>query len=449
VIVLPGRALGVAVVLLAATSAAWGQTPAPAPSEPTPATPTVGGPEPFDPTAPAPIEQGPAVPAPTVIIGPNLFNPPAPQGPVTLTPSFTLSEEFNDNVFLNNRNKKYDFITGFTPGITLTLQQPEYRFNAGYNLTAEIHARETELSGINRQNLYADLFYRLSPRWSLTLTDRFTYDENTNAANAEGIATGRRTSWSNTLSPGVNFQWTPRTALRAFGSWRILRFDDDTEDGDGGAGGSQGSDTYRVGGAVDHIYTPRLTFTGSLTYAYFDIEDEPSASTFVPRVGLTYRITETLTGSLSGGPSILVRDGDTRVTPAVAASLAQRFSWGSVSGAYTRDVGVAGGLGGTTENQSLAAILSVTTLVRGLSLGLTPRWSMSSREDVGGGGRGDEETETVTVGLTARYQLARRFTLIGSYNFFTQEISGSGRGREVDQNRIFVGLQYGYPINFD
>ncbi len=47
------------------------------------------------------------------------FFPEVPvRGPLVFFPTFTISEEFTDNVFLNNAVKESDFITGFTPATT-------------------------------------------------------------------------------------------------------------------------------------------------------------------------------------------------------------------------------------------------------------------------------------------------------------------------------------------
>src|SRR2546422_8037763 len=52
---------------------------------------------------------------------------PAQRGPVTLTPSISVSEEYNDNLFFNNQDRQRDFITGFSPTITLFVNRSEER----------------------------------------------------------------------------------------------------------------------------------------------------------------------------------------------------------------------------------------------------------------------------------------------------------------------------------
>src|SRR5262249_3594944 len=122
-------------------------TPAPrAPSAPpTPGTPPTPTESPTGvPGGPTPSGTLPSVQIPGVLLPPgsllDLLYAPAPQGPLSLTPSLTISEQFNDNVFLTHSNKRSDFITQFTPGVALQAQQPGFRLLSSFNFTAEIYA---------------------------------------------------------------------------------------------------------------------------------------------------------------------------------------------------------------------------------------------------------------------------------------------------------------------
>jgi hypothetical protein len=84
----------------------------------------------------------------------------------------------------------------------------------------------------------------------------------------------------------------------------------------------------------------------------------------------------------------------------------------------------------------------LTTLLRGLVLGITPRYTRSDRDIEGG----EEKIEALSVNVGATYQIARSISLIASYTFFAQREDGF---EDIDQNRAFLGLQYAYPINFD
>jgi len=233
-------------------------------------------------------------------VGLDLLYAPPVQGRLTFTPSITLSEEFNDNVFLTKADKHSDFITQFTPGVSLAIQHPDFQLSAAYNFTAEIYARDEGLNNAaNRQNFLTTLSYHPSPVQTLNLTDAFFYNVNSNAASTAGISSGRQEVWTNVFAPGLDFRVTPRTMWHVFGGGDTLeRF---------GAQGSRNSDLYRIGTGVDFAVTPRFSLTGGYDFAYLDIQREASLFLHTPRAGATYRATPTVTATLSGGPSFDTR----------------------------------------------------------------------------------------------------------------------------------------------
>ena len=169
----------------------------------------------------------------------------------------------------------------------------------------------------------------------------------------------------------------------------------------------------------------------------------PSTSTS-PSVGFRYDLTPTLRISGRAGPSFFFRDGDdTEVTPFVAGDLTQIFKWGVATIGFSR--AVTADTNGLSDRQTLFGSIVVPTLVRGLTIGFAPRYSRVDRE-IGSGSGGDDQTiETLTLGLRATYQIALNISLLGAYNFFHETNDRSNQG-DIDQNRVFFGIQYAYPI---
>ena len=368
----------------------------------------------------------------------------ARRGPITITPFISVTGEYNDNIFQNNANKVSDFILGFTPGVSIAVENPIYRLLGSYSFTAEIYADNEQLNdAFARQDLRLSGSYRVTPLLTLGLTESFTVANNSNFASADNVSTGRTRSTSNTLSPSVTYQYDPRTSLRFTGAWTMLRYDNN---------GGLDSDTYSGEIGVNYAFTSRLTGITGYQISYFDIDQSVDTVTHTPRVGASYRFTPTLTGTLTAGPTFVVPDsGDSTVTASVAASLQQRFSWGGAALQYDRSVGTAGGLGGTTVNQSVGATVQVDRLVRGLVLQFVPRYTNSTSTQ---GNAVDIDTFSVT--LQARYEFTRYVAGIAGYTFYAQRSNSSvaaGAGavaaNDVDQNRLFVGVQFGYPITID
>ena len=374
------------------------------------------------------------VPAPTTVLPPQELQPSRP-APLTFTPSVSVFEEYNDNVFLDNRDRRSDWITGIAPGFALALQSEAYKLRVGYNFTAELYARESRLNEVfDRQNLYLDGTYRVAKELTLSLTDYFIEDVNTNLVSASGLATGRSRAWNNAVTPGVVWEPSPVWTLRFSGTYELQRFDERT---------LADSDVYRLRGAAERRLTGRLTGMAGYEFGFFDIAHEPSVVTHTPWLGARYRFTPTLTGSVSAGPTVTVEEGgSTRLGPAVRAELRQQFSLGSASFGYDRTVTTAGGLGGTIDNDSVTALLRIQKLARGLTVDFAPRYTHARSAD------GRIDAHTWNVALRSAYQATTWLSVYLGYAFFEQRSSTGGAG-DIDQNRVSFGVQIGYPQTFD
>jgi hypothetical protein len=371
------------------------------------------------------------------------------RAPLTILPSVTVSEEYNDNVNLSNANRQSDFITGITPALNVNLESTTYRLTAGYNFTAEMYANNPNRNAaFNRQNFDLDTEWRPSEQLTLSLIEGFALSTDTNLISPEGVSTGRGRAWSNSLRGGLGYRLDTFTTLRTGAAYRVQRYD---------SLGRQDSDIYSADVALDRALSRFLTATLSYEAAYFDIDFEPKVWTHTPRLGLSYRLTETITIAASGGPSFEIYENnarDDRITPAVAASYEQRTSFGAVRVDFDRRIGVAGAVGGTTDNTIIRGRVDFTTLTRGLTLSLGPRYAIVKSPD--DGRPRPIDIQSFTMPLTATYRLTAWMAAVASYQFFRQRTDGVILNRtgqvlaeDADQNRVFVGLQFGYPFTFD
>lgn len=414
--------------------------PPPGPTTPAQPPPTAEeaerqpSPEPQTVTEPLRVPEEVLESRPPMFVGPDLFNPPPHQGWLTVTPSFTLSGEYDDNLFLTARDRQSDVIVGLTPGLTVSMRRPEYRLQAGYNTSGQVYLEEDNLSNFGKQQqFFGDLFYQVSPRVTFTLTDRFVLGRDSSALTSSSASVGLQEAWRNTVTPRLRWQATPTTDVGLFVSHTIVRFEEDA---------GQDSDTYRAGLGMNRQITPRLTGSLAASVAYLDFKDDPAAWTYTPRLGLTYVLTPTLRASLSGGPSIVDRDGDLTVTPAITAGLSQTFKFGAVGVGYDR--AVTAETVGISDRQTFFGSVSVPTLLRGLQLGFTPQYSIVDQDL----SSAESTLKVLTLNLRASYQIARSISLIGSYTFFHQTTDTGGRNSvDIDQNRVFLGLQYAFPIS--
>jgi hypothetical protein len=371
------------------------------------------------------------------------------RAPITLLPSITISEEYNDNILLNNANRQWDLITGITPALNFIWESRTHRLIAGYNFTAELYLREpTRDNAFNHQNFNLDGMWRATEQLTLTLTDAFTATTDTNLIAPEGVSVGRDQSFGNVLAGGAAYQIDQFTSVRAGGSYALQRFSDSALDE---------SNVYRANVGLDRTLTRQLRGTLGYEFAYFDIEHEEKVTTHTPRIGLSWTVTPTITLTVNGGPSFEQREhGASRITPAVAAAYDQKTWFGAVGLGFDRLVATAGGLGGPTDNTSVYGRVDLLTLTRGLTLSFVPRYSWVKSPSGEPTRNGSIDIQSFTMPLQATYRLTAWMAAVARYQFFRQRTphqifdnAGDLIATDADQNRIFVGLQFGYPITFD
>ena len=358
---------------------------------------------------------------------------------MTLTPSISVSEEFNDNIFSDNSNRQWDFITSFSPALTLYVNRPDYRLSAGYSFSADVYARESRLNNaFATQTFVASGLYQLTRGLTVTAVDAFTYDRNSHRLTSQNFSTGSQEFWFNHFSPGVSWQMTPLDTVALTGTYDLYRY--------AHAGSGADSDTYGFQASLSHAFTQRLSGSINYSFTYIDTRGEESSTTHTPTVGFSYALTQTLSASITGGASITLLGGDTFVNPAGTVSLVQTFSFGSASLQYNRGVSVAGGFGGTNDTQTASGTLALTSLLRNLVVAFTAAYSHS--ESVSSAQPRSVDVNSVVANLVATYQVARYVSLFGGYTFFWQRTGGSSLNQvDVDQNRVRLGVQFGYPIN--
>jgi len=431
--------VGIGVCLMA--SCAWGQEPPPrgAAAEPS-GTPTTPAPSPPSlPIAAYPLE----------LLG--LLAPPAQRGPLTLSPSIAVSEEYNDNVHVDNRRRESDFITNFSPTITLQANHPSYQLYAGYSFTAAVYAEGTlPNEAFQSQNFIGSGSWQVARGVTMSASDSFAYNKSaTNLVAAQGFSVGQQESLSNTFSPGISWQMTPLNTLTFSATYGVLRF----------LGGGTGvdSNTYGINTVLSHRFTQG--FAGNIGYGFTYLHfpecvnvgsrciDQPDSSTHSPTIGLNYQLTQTLSTSVNGGAAVTLRGGRTEVSPTGSASLIQQFSFGTASLNYNQGVSVAGGFGGSNDTLSVSGLLTLSTLLRNLLVVLGPTYTRS--DPLLSQAPGQSSFWSVSLNLGATYQIAPLVSAYGGYTFFLQRTGGPSSQADVDQNRVRFGLQFGYPFSFD
>lgn len=187
---------------------------------------------------------------------------------VILTPSLTISEEYDDNVWLSFTKPQSDFLTAIRPGLQLELKDHPWYLTLAGSLRGEVFAKQTELNNYadNREGS-ARVEFRPTPLVTLSLAD--TFIRSLNAADAHpqtGLTTGRAAATSNTVTPAVRYQVTPLTLLGLQYSFNTLRSDSAV---------AHDSDTHEAEFSLQRQLTPRYSATFRYTFSHFEVEGSP------------------------------------------------------------------------------------------------------------------------------------------------------------------------------
>jgi len=390
------------------------------------------------------LQREPPLPLPTTLTSYplellGLLAPPS--GATVLIPSIGFFEEYNDNLFLVNTNKTSDFKTEISPAVALFVNRPRYRIIAGYSFSSELHSHDSNLNEFfGRQNFLLGSYFNVTRDLSLRLSDSFAWDRNSGTGGSQPFTVGRQLSWVNTFSPGALWQITPRTSLDLSAGYEARRFL--------GSGIGLDSDTYRFDSGLGYGFTSRFTGTIGYSFTYIDTHGDVDSTTHNPHLGFRYALTPSLTFSISGGPAITQIAGETDISPAGNVGLMWYLRYGYLSAEYTRGVSVAGGFGGTTDTQTVALTLALTRLVRNMVFFVTPSYNNSQSVSNRQADQVDIQAYAVSLGVT--YQISRYFNVFAGYDFLHQRTGGGSTLQvDADQNRVKVGLQFGYPISFN
>ena len=86
------------------------------------------------------------------------FLAPPPEGGWVFQPRVGLAELFTDNVFQTSTDRRYDFVTLLSPGITILGNTPRAQVTFDYQPLLSVYARTPSQTGVSQQLLATGLF---------------------------------------------------------------------------------------------------------------------------------------------------------------------------------------------------------------------------------------------------------------------------------------------------
>lgn len=349
---------------------------------------------------------------------------------IILSPSLTISEEYDDNILLSSTDRQSDFVTSVRPGLRLAIRENLWDVTMALSARGVYYVNRPELnSSTDNQNGSLRIEYRPTPRFTASVSDTVVRSLDPAEVDPEtGIITGRFPSYRNTVTAALGYQIDPPTLINLSYSFRTFR----TEAPLVPPATAEESDTHAAEVFVQRQFTPRTSGTFRYTFTRFQPEANPPRDSHFPRVGLVHDLSPTIRVSAGGGPLFVERsDGSTEITVGGGLAYAQQFTRGNLSVAYERSVRAATVFGDGVTTDSITA--SVTFLAtRAVTVNLDSGARVSKSTDGAG------EFRVYTAGIRLDYLLLEWLSVNAGYNYTNQD----DRTGPLDlyRNVVFLGL---------
>jgi hypothetical protein len=360
--------------------------------------------------------------------------PAGAQGRWTVTPSLRLAERYDDNIFDTARDRVSDFVTEGTLGLRLGYQGSQTDLAAGFSVTGEAYAEETDLNnfGENR-DAYLNLGWRPGPRTELRLAGYFAHTNDPTRFLITPVVSP---------TPGV-------TPVPTVGIER------------------REVSQYSVDVSGRYQLTSRLGVLLGYEFTKVNEQEAPDSTRHLGRIGATWQWTTTDQLSLAATGGVFLEDsGDTEGTGSLQLGWARQWSprlrtslaigpgrtggeWhGAVDAtlgyqlAQTLTVNAAYRVGsdvvvGETGPELVSALSGgfAWTPLRQLTLEMTGGWTRS--EPLGSQATGDA-SNTYFLGLSASYRVTTWASVTFAYQYSIED--GTGGAGDIRNNQVTLGV---------
>ena len=386
-----------------------------------------------------------------------------------LTPSLSLSEEYQSNIFGTSSNEESDFVTRISPGLTLGYFSEPFALSLSYSIDGEIFAENSRLNNFgDNQRAGLNVLYRPDRRWTLGLNGSFVQTEDsgdllipptaavpaggptpapapapgtpptpgaappTGAPTAApggavpvvpGVDLGRTRSRYVVVSPFVSYELDLRTRLEGGYTYTWTDVENGAEDR-----------SHQLTAGVSRELTPRDRGSLRDSLNVFDQEEGGTSLSNAVLVGWTRQLGDRTTLFLEVGPRV-TDEGDWGVD--ATARLDYRFENASVFVSYVRTEQLVVGRSGpsTTDTGSLGASYQPLR-----NLFLTASGSVSHLTSEQDSSTGDDTT--YGLGLEAGYRLREWLTARAYYRASFQD----GSSGDTEHHTVGIALDFSYPL---
>jgi hypothetical protein len=364
---------------------------------------------------------------------------------LTLTPSLSVGERYDDNIFEDPSNEEDDFVTVVTPSIQLRyMPTSDTELNFKYRPSFEIYADHSDENQVTQRVLlrFASPLTRL---FSLSVQDTLTITEEPGDRILEidqetGLRTTSREDRGQTIRNSASVSLQVRLAPRSsFG----LLFDSLLDDVD--VENELDEFRYTIGGQLGYLVNVgrgnRVYVSSDVTFHQFSenglaLPNDEDFRVHTINVGYQHAFSRTLSGDVTIGYSITKSDDpDFDDNSAVIGSirLTKTLRTGQVSLSYRRYFTSGGDKGGVVLADTFVASIS-TKISPKVTAGLGGNLSLFNFEEP----NDDEDRLFFIIRPSLSYQILRFWLLSVDYDFAVTNYDESNVADETNHRLSFV-----------
>jgi hypothetical protein len=333
------------------------------------------------------------------------------------TPSLSLAEVYDDNLFFTPSQREEDFISRLSPAIEAGYRSAALTLLGRYTLDAESYAQHSELD-TTRARTQAAMDFRYQPTRLLTLSADLndTKTQMPGELNLEtGLQLGRARAERLSIAPAAAYRFGPLTAGTA--AYTFTR--DKLE-------GGMGADTHTAALSLDRRISQRDTMSLAYTFRQFLFDGQDTTTAHVVTLGGTRAITPQTTVSLVGGP----RFSEGSIDPEVSASIRHVRKRGELSLNYARSQSTVIGQAGAVATETFGATAAYL---------LGPSWEIQAAPSFLSSRRGALQADVYRMNLATSYRITKSLSLNGSYQFNSQRGSlDIASGEEITRRNVVL-----------
>lgn len=349
-----------------------------------------------------------------------------------IVPGISITEEYNDNIFLDSSNRVDDFITYVIPSVNVSMRSASTDLRIGYFTSFSFYTHNSDLNDDPAHNFIGSSQFRITDRLTLSLSDHYVRSTETGDIRAipdVGPVSERRKLTYNNATGNISYQLRNNLTWSLGASYVYSKYEE-TE--------SNETKTYSGNSSLHYTLSPRTTLSVNAAYHHYDYDTEHDGKGQDYALTLTYAINPTLTIDLTGGVSITKTEGDeSHVDFTGGATISKRLQKGEIAAVYRQNV-ISG-----TETDS--PVTSRTASLRG-SRFLTSKLTASIGTSFGKY-ESVETHETDTEAITFNTSLSYSFRPWANISLSYEYVNSNDKTDDDDDyynNRVLLVVNFTY-----